>query len=355
MPAGPSRTEPPKARRATDNILLVMADGLRWQEVFTGAEEALLTKERGGVEDVKGLRKEFWRDSAEERRAALMPFTWGVIAREGQLYGNRLAKSTARVTNGLNFSYPGYNEVLCGFADPAITSNDKKNNANATVLEWLNGKPGFRDRVAAFTSWDVFPYIINRERSGVLINAGHEPFTALPQTEALRTINLLVAETTPPARDARHDSFTFHLARTYLEAKKPRVLFVSFDETDNYGHAGRYDRLLRSARQADAWVKILWETVQAIPEYRGKTSLIFCPDHGRGDGPVEWKNHGKSVKGSEHAWLAILGPDTPALGERTEIPDVAHDQIAATLAALLGEDYRSAVPRAGQPIEDALR
>ncbi|MGI8992391.1 MAG: hypothetical protein ACR2I2_22775, partial [Bryobacteraceae bacterium] len=41
------------------------------------------------------------------------------------------------VTNGLNFSYPGYSETLCGFADPRIKSNDKVPNPNVTVLEWL--------------------------------------------------------------------------------------------------------------------------------------------------------------------------------------------------------------------------
>ena len=31
-----------------------------------------------------------------------------------------------RITNGLWFSYPGYNEMLTGAADPRIDSNDKK-------------------------------------------------------------------------------------------------------------------------------------------------------------------------------------------------------------------------------------
>jgi hypothetical protein len=53
-------------------------------------------------------------------------------------------------------------------------------------------------------------------------------------------------------------------------------------------------------------------------------------------------------------WMAFLGPDTPALGERTECDRVTQSQIAATLAALLGEDYRRAVPRSGAVIEQVL-
>gem|GEM_PF-5870018 len=32
------------------------------------------------------------------------------------VYANRDLGSDAYVTNGLNFSYPGYSETLCGFA-----------------------------------------------------------------------------------------------------------------------------------------------------------------------------------------------------------------------------------------------
>ncbi len=38
--------------RQTENVFLVMTDGLRWQEVYSGAEESLLTENPGGVKDV---------------------------------------------------------------------------------------------------------------------------------------------------------------------------------------------------------------------------------------------------------------------------------------------------------------
>ena len=109
-----------------------------------------------------------------------------MLAREGQIYGNAPRGSVARVTNGRNFSYPGYNELLSGRADPRIDSNDKKPNPNVTVLEWLNGREPYRGKVAAFGSWDTFPWIINRERSGVLVNAGFEPMPAARGPSAWR-------------------------------------------------------------------------------------------------------------------------------------------------------------------------
>ena len=85
-----------------------------------------------------------------------MPFFWGTIAKEGQLYGNQHKGSIAHVTNGKNFSYPGYSEILCGFSDPRIDSNDKVPNPNVTVLEWLNRRPGFEGRVAVTDVDQVF-------------------------------------------------------------------------------------------------------------------------------------------------------------------------------------------------------
>jgi hypothetical protein len=78
------------------------------------------------------IRKDFWRDTAAARRAVLMPFLWGTVAREGQLWGNRARRSEVRVANGRNFSHPGYNEFLTGYVDPKIDSNDK--NLNATQM-----------------------------------------------------------------------------------------------------------------------------------------------------------------------------------------------------------------------------
>src|SRR5262249_22780255 len=111
-----------------------------------------------GVADLAALGREFGRGSAQERREALLPFVWGVIADRGQLLGD--AGREARVTNGKNFSYPGYNEIFTRRADPRIDSNDKVPTPNVSVLEWLNGREEFRGRVAAFGSWDIYPYIL---------------------------------------------------------------------------------------------------------------------------------------------------------------------------------------------------
>jgi len=324
----------------TENVLLVMTDGLRWQEVFQGADAALMDDKNHEV--------------AAGRREALLPFLWHVVAKNGQIYGNRTLGSDAYVTNGLNFSYPGYNETLSGFTDPRIHSNDKVANPNVTVLEWLNQKPAYRGKVAAFGAWGVISWIVNASRAGFVVNSGYEPLTAPPVTERLALLNRLKDET-QIWEDEPFDSFPFHTALEYLKLHHPRVLYLSLGETDEWAHRGDYALYLRSAHRVDQYLKELWETVQSIDQYRGKTTLIFLTDHGRGQAPVEWKSHGEKIADSKFIWMAFLGPDTRALGERTKVAPVTQSQIAATLAALLGEDYTGAVPKAGKPIADVLR
>src|SRR5688572_25208625 len=84
----------------TENLFLITSDGLRWQEVFDGAEERLITAEHGGVKNTNALRSKFWRDTPESRRETLLPFFWNTIARQGQLIGNQNKGSIMTVTNG---------------------------------------------------------------------------------------------------------------------------------------------------------------------------------------------------------------------------------------------------------------
>lgn len=338
----------------TENLIFVMTDGLRWQEVFGGADEALMNKENGGVENIEALKKTYWRATPEARRETLMPFVWNTIARQGQLYGNRNKGSEASVTNGKNFSYPGYSETLCGFPDPRIDSNDNNPNPNVTVLEWLHNKPKYRGRIGAFGAWYVFTGIFNAQRCGFPVNAAYAPFTDMKPTPELELLNRLKAEMPRYWAGEPYDAITYYTAMEYLKAKKPKVLFLSLGETDEWAHAGNYTEYLESARRVDDYVKRLWDTVQSMPQYRGKTTLIFVPDHGRGLAPKGWQGHGGGLPDSKYIWMGFLGPDTPALGERTNVPTVTQNQVAATLAALLGEDYNAAQPKAGSPVTEAL-
>ena len=341
----------------TRNILFITTDGLRWQEVFRGAEEQLIGKANGGVPEtaVPAVREQFWADTPEERRARLMPFLWSEVAQHGQLFGNRDAGSEAGVTNGKNFSYPGYSEFLTGHADERIKNNKPIPNPNINVLEWLQGRPGFAGKVAVINAWQTLPAILNRERSQLPMwtpgvkDARDLDFPRKAELEAF------AAEMIQPWPDEHYDAFVFAAAQSYLAAAKPRVFYVNFGETDEWAHAQRYDRYLASARYVDRWIRALWETAQSIPEMRGTTTLIFTTDHGRGSvDPQLWTSHGEKIPESGQMWFAVLGPDTPPLGERKNCAPFQQAQTAATLARYLGEDYRAAVPEAAEAVAEVF-
>ncbi len=316
--------------RKTENVVVVVTDGLRWQEVFRGAETALVSDKPGGVEDVAATKKAFWRPTALERREVLLPFFWSVVAKQGVLYGNADAGSSAQVENGFKFSYPGYNEIITGAGDPRIDSNEYPPNPNVSVFEWLNGTPELHGRVGVVAGWDAFPRIFNRDRSRLDMRVGWEtpvPNAANPRQELLNT---LYASITHEFSDMPWDALLQQTLLEYVRAKKPRLLFVGFGETDEWAHNGRYDLVLQSARAVDGFLRELWQTMQEMPEYRGKTTFIVTTDHGRGDGPENWKHHDWNVEGAENMWIGVAGSGyarpgrAPQRAEGDAEPDRGH-------------------------------
>lgn len=338
----------PQQRPAVTHALLVTLDGMRWQEVFGGMQSSLLTKDGGGVTDPKPLAARFDGPTNEARREKLMPFFWTVIARQGQVFGDPAHGSVARVTNGLRFSYPGYNELLSGFPDPRVDSNDRNYNPNVTVLEWLNRQPSFAGRIGAFASWELLPWILNAPRSGIPANADGGPFSK-PANEHEKLLNQFSSYLPAYWAEERFDAPTAIGALQYLRVHRPRVLYVMLGETDEWAHGRRYGLYLDAAQRDDRVIRDLWEAAQAIPEYAGHTALVVTTDHGRGDTAADWTDHGKKVPASDRIWMAVLGPGVSAAGLRANV-NVTQSQIAATIAALLGEDYRAAQPKAAAPL-----
>ena len=340
----------------TRNVVLIVSDGLRWQEVFTGADPTLLNEAHGGIWDKEeNLRREFWRDDPNERRRALLPFLWNTVAVRGQIFGNQALGSVARVTNGLAFSYPGYNEMLTGHPDARINSNEFGPNPNVSVLEWLNALPDLQGKVSAHATWSIFKDIFNVARSHLPLQVGWDLPYQGASTPSQELLNRLYRTTTRLDDEDVYDAFMQVALLDSLATHQPRVLFVGYGETDDWAHAGRYDLVLHSAHQFDQFVAELWEHLQALAAYRDTTTFIITTDHGRGSGLTEWKEHGVEQKGSENIWIAVLGPDTAPLGERSHTGEVHQAQIAATVAAFLGKDFPKAVPSAAPAIGEVLR
>ncbi len=334
------------AQPVSPHVVVITIDGLRFQEMFGGADEAYFKRDAKGLIDPASPR--FSGPTPEARRATLMPFTWNVIAKQGQVFGDPSRKSRSHLTNGLWFSYPGYNELLSGLADPRVDSNRKVPNPNVTVLEWLNGRPGFEGRVFAFGSWDVLPFILNTARSGLKVGSGFSPVPS-PETERERELNELAGDLPPYWSYGTFDAPFVRAAIDALKSGKPRVLYLLLGEGDEWAHEGRYDLYLDATTRADRFIERIWTTIQSLPEYRDRTTLLVTTDHGRGATLKDWMDHGKDVPAAEDTWMAALGPSVPALGVRGNLT-VTTSQFAATIASVVGEDFRKATPQAAPPL-----
>jgi hypothetical protein len=339
----------------TQTVVLIVSDGLRWQEIFTGADASLLNdKDGGNWVSESDLRQRYWRDDPAVRRRLLFPFLWGTVAAQGQIIGNQNKGSVARVSNGKAFSYPGYNEMATGYPNDAIDRNEFGPNPNPTVFEWLNAIEPLHGKVAVYGTWSIFDDIFNKRRSGLRMQTGWTLPHQAHETPRDTLLRELYETTTRFDEEDVGNSLLQIPLLDYIKTGEPRVLFVAYGETDNWAHQGRYDLVLESAHRVDFFVQQLWDTMQSMQQYRGRTTFIVTTDHGRGSGLSEWKEHGIEQKGSENIWIAVMGPDTAALGERHDIAPVTQAQIAATLAAFLGKDYRRAVPRAAPPLSMVL-
>ncbi len=324
-----------QAQHPSKNVLIITLDGTRWNEIFGGADGNLLFNPQF-VRDTSLMKQQYWHTYPEERRRLLMPFFWSVIARQGQLLGNRLYNNDVNVANLYKISYPGYSEIFTGYADKLFIPNLSINNKRTNILQYLNNQQEFKGKVAAFCSWRVLPFILDEKNGTMQVNAGYEP---LYSEELFSKIIDSVQLNVHDKNNTRHDLLTFESAKNYLESKHPKVLYIGLGETDEFAHKGDYDTYLQKMHNADAMIAELWYYVQTDPFYRNNTAMVITTDHGRGRKPDNWSKHGFWINGSGETWMAMLGCGIEALGEVKVKQQVFQKQVAPTIAALLGQSF----------------
>lgn len=323
------------------NLFIITIDGFRWQEVFTGADSNIINNPKY-VKDTALIKNKFWDDDKNKRKEKLLPFFWNMIAKKGQLFGNRYYNNEVDVANIYKFSYPGYNEIFTGYADKKFIPNTPKNNKNTNILEYLQHQEAFKGKVVAFSSWNIFPFILNEERSGFSVNSGYEMLEE--ENNATNKLINKVQQNIADKKHTRYDMLTYASAKEYIEQNHPKVVALGFGETDEFAHQKKYDMYLQKAHQLDEMIAELWYYVQTDPFYKDNTTFIMTTDHGRGKKENTWNAHGFWIKGSGQTWLAILGPDILPMGEMKNEQKMYQKEIASTIALLLGETFKPKHP-----------
>jgi hypothetical protein len=326
----------------TRNIIIITLDGYRWKELFEGADDRIINNPKYVTDQT--VVAQYGGDNPIEKREKLMPFVWNMIGKHGQLYGNRKYKNKVNCSNNKLISYPGYSEMFVGFPGQ-ISSNKNKVNPNPTVFDYLSKQSEFTKEIAAFTTWDAFPFILREDKAGIYVNAGSEHAVGNLSAKE-KAVNAEIGNA-----DKRSDEQTFDLAFEYLKKERPKVLLLGLDGTDYHGHGGRYDGYLHAAAEADKMIEALWKWTQSQPEYKNQTTFLITTDHGRGVGRNSWKTHKIIAPGSRHIWFAVLGPDTPAFGELKFKGKYYQKQVAKTIAAFLGMNYKPRKKQSGEVIQ----
>ena len=330
-------------------LVIITFDGLRWQELYSGADAELIGNSKF-VRYQDETRAKYWKETPEERREALMPFVWSYAPTHGYMLGNRFKNSQMKVSNTMNFSYPGYSEMFCGWADDArIDSNDPNPNPNVSVLEVVNQDPRYKGKVMMYSSWESIRFAVNNERGGFKASSAHEPC----YTEGY-VANLLqdVDAGTPDGGfgySERFDCVTYGMAMETLTKEHPKVFYVGFGDTDEFAHEGKYDLYLDAIHWTDLYIRRIIEYCESDPFYKGKTTYLLTCDHGRGRGEA-FRGHGESVRGSEQTWFIAMGKGVPVEGETSENGVYYTKQFAATIADILGVDFTPGNGEKCQPL-----
>lgn len=324
-------------------VIVIMTDGLRWQDVFKGLDSSILKQKKYHHGDSLNTFLSFYHPQQYEARAKLMPFFWNTIAKQGQIHGNRTLGSKVDVANPYWFSYPGYSELTTGQVDEEVNSNDYKPNPNTNFFEFLNQLPAYKGKVAAFGAWGAFDRILNEGRAGIPVTNAFDPYAALGQDSSAELLGEMVKDTHRAFGNSEVlDVFMHYQIMHYLKKFQPKALFLSYGDTDEFAHEGHYPFYLRAAHRFDKYVSDIWNFVQSHPDYKDKTTLLITTDHGRGDQiKSQWTSHGQKVLDSHETWFAMLGKGVPASGEAKGPEQVYNKELIHRLASLMGLRFQS--------------
>jgi len=296
------------------NVVVVTVDGVRWEEVFHGADDR--------------LADEAQIPPGESRSPdALTPHLRRLFFGEGIVVGDPRLGALLTPSGPLYVSLPSYVEIMTGRASGCVS------NACTPRVEWslasaLAERGG---KAAVFASWERIA-------------------RALPEEHLVyREIGRSPGDVDPPYPGHgmyRPDRLTAERAVRYLVDEKPRFLWLALGDTDEWAHRWDYRRYLEALTYADHVIGELCAHVDSMPEYRGNTIVLVTTDHGR----ERFFSHHWG-EDSAPVWMMVRG-----LGRRGSIglygPRYLRD-VAPTVLQLYGVEM-SPCPLCGSAIPELV-
>jgi hypothetical protein len=314
-----SRAPEPPPPDETAAIVVVL-DGVRWQDVFDGADAELA------------------RDAKIDARGETMPTLASLARLHGAALGTR-AGGAPVLASGPNFvSLPGYSEIFRGRPSSDCQDNDCAMTARPTLADEARAAARDSGDVAVFASWPEIARAASAYPTRIVVSTGrhtrsNESRLRFDAESAELLDRGAEADPYPGRGDFRPDRFTADLALRYLAARRPRFMFLGLGEPDEVAHKGDYAAYLRALREADRVIGALASTLEAMGERGKRTTVWVTADHGRA---ANFRDHGGAYAESARTWLVAFGYGIAARGVAIA-PRPRHlADIAPTVRALLG-------------------
>ena len=318
-------------------VVLVVLDGARWQEVYGGVDPKLAAGAHVRLDATPMPRL---RASVAARGVAIGAPGHGAIVR----------------ASGPNFvSLPGYTELFTGRTPTSCGDNYCGRTPVPTVADELGAHADSPGEVAVIASWPEIERAASVSPERLVLSTGRHTIYGEPilraDTEVARLLDQgAAADHFPGEGDFRPDGATAPIALRYLEAARPRFLFVGLGEPDEYAHRGDYAAYIASLGRADAFLDDLVSTLDRMGERGRNTTVLVTADHGRAD---DFRDHGGGYPESARVWLVALGRGIPTRGFLDGAEERRLADVAPTIRASLGlpEDD---TPEAGRAIAELL-
>lgn len=132
------------------------------------------------------------------------------------------------------------------------------------------------------------------------------------------------------------DEFTFLISEEVMRRFAPSLLAITFSDVE-VAHFGSYSMHLAGIRTMDRLVYELWNLVEELPAYRGRTTLFVLPEFGRdfdGSNTNGFFNHRSNDDSTSLTWMMCLGAAARS-ADVIERP-VEHIDLCPTIAGIFG-------------------
>lgn len=308
-------------RNLPGRVVLVVLDGVRWQDVFLGVDPELArttmlpSKEAVPIEE-------------------LIPTLHRLTTDDGVAFGAPEV-GEAMFASGPNFvSQPGYIELFSERLPTGCRSNRCAATTEPTLVDAIaNATNG---SVAVIASWEVIAKTATASPKDIVMSAGQARGENQSQlrvnAQATRALDMgRIAAAWPGHGEYRPDRYTAELALAYLEAKRPRFLFLGLGDTDEYAHMGDYRGYLRALHAADATIGQLLQTLDRMGDDGRHTTVLITTDHGRERG---FTSHGEFAPESARVWMIAGGNVRPLGPVALDAPAHLYD-VGPTVRALM--------------------